>query len=475
MTRLTSRLSDAANLLVSSAFVMHSFGVAYSYPLLYMLYNTLMKVQSISIPSVPPESSMSGISILRIGPFPIDSNYAFQLREAILQYLAETTTTTTAVPVAVAVPVPVAAPVDNPATLERTSNGTNPDFQFSITNRYFSANVRLAGIDDDNELSNDTTTETTASTTMASEDGIILVFDAERSYPKYATSITSSFDAMEAIHDQAVRSHQCGELLRLVVSIGNQRVVQYNGTTHPLSDQEYEEEYSRRILWCLDRGYEYIEVPDLSDTSQGHDVRDKDGFARIIEAISGTVWTSAIMASPQQQTLQKSFAETRKDINNVSTPVSAPPDPDVDGGYEPPNPSDFSFIAVDENDQERERKAHKALLADCVTEATTDVTNSDATTTKNEQQQQQQQQSEELQQERAMNALEASLNEARRIRELSKSGQLSDEERRKRATDAAMLILQTMEQMGFQDDEDDDDEDLDDDNSLVVDDTLEEK
>ena len=95
----------------------------------------------------------------------------------------------------------------------------------------------------------------------------------------------------------------------------------------------------------------------------------------------------------------------------------------------------------------------------------------DQTCKKNEQQQQW----EDLQQERAMNALEASLNEARRIRELSKSGQLSDEERRKRATDAAMLILQTMEQMGFQDDEDDDDEDLDDDNSLVVDDTLEEK
>ena len=44
-------------------------------------------------------------------------------------------------------------------------------------------------------------------------------------------------------------------------------------------------EYSRRILWCLDREFEYVEA-DCSEQGQqqGHDERDKEGFARIIEA-----------------------------------------------------------------------------------------------------------------------------------------------------------------------------------------------
>jgi Alpha and gamma adaptin binding protein p34 len=395
------------------------------------------------------------VSILRIGPFPIDSEYALHLREAILKYLANGTTT----------PSSAAVEFNENVSLETVSDEDKQKYQFSITNRYFTADVRLAGIDHD-ELSNGT------DTTATNEDGIILVFDAERSHPKYATSITSSFDAMESIHDQAVKSSQCGELLRLCVSIGNNRVVLYNGVTHELSDKEYEEEYSRRILWCLDHGYEYIEVPDLADISQGHDARDKDGFARIIEAISGTVWTSAVMVSKQQQTLQQSFAETRKDIRITATPASSQPDHNANGAYEPPNPLDFPPVAVDENDQERERKAHEALLADCISETApgdtvaVDASNGNKAATNALH-------SEELQQERAMNALEASLNEARRIRELSKSGQLSDEDRRKRASDAAILIMQTMEQMGFNDDEDDDD--IDDDNSLADEDIVDGK
>jgi hypothetical protein len=406
---------------------------------------------------------MSCVSVLRIGPFPIDSDAAHKLREAIVKHLAVARTgTTTGTP---------GERVDTNIGIQLES----PHYQFSITNRYFSANVRLAGIDEETSSNvNDpnTSTRTSDSAMSMSEDGMILVFEAERSHPKYATSITSSFDAMEPIHDHAMMRSRCGELLRLCVSVGNNRVVQYNGSTQVLSDKEYEDEYSRRILWCLDHGYEYVEVPDLLDTSQGHDARDKDGFARIIEAISGTVWTSAIMAPNQQLTLQQSFAETRKDVNIVATTpphnsssLSLPPDQAVnDDGYEPPNPQDFPSATVDENDQERERKAHEALLAECISETQTDDNTtafaaSNGTTAMT---------TEELKQERAMNALEASLNEARRIRELSKSGQLSDEERRKRAADAAMLIMKTMEQMGFN--EDDDDEEIDDDNSLVDDD-----
>ena len=375
------------------------------------------------------------MSILRIGPFSEDYNGAQKLREAILQYLA--------------------SPVSDDDTISFPTASTR-GYQCSITNRYFSANVSLVAVDEETVI--------TDTTTSFSEDGMILVFDAERSHPKYATSISCSFDAMESIHDRAVQRNMCGELLRLCVSIGNHRAVHYNGTTQPLTEKEYEEEYSRRILWCLDRGYEYIEVPDLTDTSQGHNVRDKDGFARIIEAIAGTVWTSAVMAAKQQQTLQQSFAETRTEINIPPPNVDAN-DNDADVAnqshyhhhhhhhheYEPPS------IAFDENDQERERQAQAALLADCVRDDTAAAAAAiDASPPITEPPSAA---AEERHQERSLHAFEASLNEARRIRELSRSGQLSDDERRKRASDAAMLILQTMEQMGLDDDDDENDED----------------
>jgi hypothetical protein len=56
---------------------------------------------------------------------------------------------------------------------------------------------------------------------------------------------------------------------------------------------------------------------------------------------------------------------------------------------------------------------------------------------------------EEFEQERAMDALEGSLREANRLRELSRSGTLSDEERRARAGDAAMLLMKMMGKAGF--------------------------
>jgi hypothetical protein len=44
--------------------------------------------------------------------------------------------------------------------------------------------------------------------------------------------------------------------------------------------------YTRRVLWCLDHGYEYVQV-DLMEygRSIGHSDREKEGFARIVEAV----------------------------------------------------------------------------------------------------------------------------------------------------------------------------------------------
>jgi hypothetical protein len=56
----------------------------------------------------------------------------------------------------------------------------------------------------------------------------------------------------------------------------------------------------------------------------------------------------------------------------------------------------------------------------------------------------------------AFHQLERMLTEARCIREASRSSQMSDEERRARAGDAAMKLMGLLDQLGFDDDDDDD-------------------
>jgi len=245
---------------------------------------------------------------------------------------------------------------------------------------------------------------------------------------------------MEQIHDRAVSGDTpVGDLLRLCVGVGKNET---------LSTKEYEDEYSRRVLWCLDRGYEYVEA-DLSEEGlkYGHDARDKDGFARIVEAVSGTVWSSAVMEKKKQEELKRSYAE---DVAAATTTSTSEQNENTNT-YEPPDPTKLPPVLGSEEDKERERKAREALLAE-----ENNATNSagDGGISKNDNVDMPPKQREELEQERALNALEGSIREAGRIRELSKAGQLSDDERRKRAGDAAMLLMDMMGQMGLESSDD---------------------
>ena len=267
---------------------------------------------------------------------------------------------------------------------------------------------------------------------------MILVFDALLSNPKYSTSMTCSFDSLETIHETAMQQHSVGDLLRLCVGVGNRHEMD-------LTDSEYEAEYARRVLWCLDRGYEYVET-DLQNVHEGHDDRDKEGFARIIEAISGTVWSTAVMNKKKQKELKQSYQEEAANIRgeNKGGQLS-----ENGGSYEPPTidtetPKETSSTLTD---QERETKARQALLVDVEDEAAPE---NGATLSESRQA--------ELEEERNLNALESSLHEARRIRELSQSGQLTDEERRQRASEAATLIYEMMGKMGFDSDSEENDD-----------------
>ena len=123
-------------------------------------------------------------------------------------------------------------------------------------------------------------------------------------------------------------------------------------------------------------------------------------------------------------------------------------------------------MLLDTNDDEtREEQARQAILQqsgiteDGQVDATTAGSDgADTVNAANHDQQQQQQQRREREQERAFDNLESALRQASSIREMSRTANLSDEDRRKRAGDAANLLLTLMQQVGMDDDDDSDEE-----------------
>ena len=349
-------------------------------------------------------STSTCISVLRIGPFPEGNNCAIKLKAALLNHFA----------------------VESNRSAEKDT--------IILSNKYFTAQICLAEI---GSTFHAITADHGGSSTIPTfaEDGLLLVFDSVMSNPNNAHAPLASFDCMESVHDRAVRGETpAGDLLRLCIGVGKNET---------LSTKDYEQEYSRRVLWCLDRGYEYVEA-DLSESgvTSGHDARDKEGFARIVEALAGTVWSSAVM---ERRVQVKRINSNPHDAADPAGSTGYTEESENTCSYEPPDPSVLPPLLRIDEDMERERKARDTLFA--ADRSVDDETNE-------EQNYPDQNREEEIAQERALNALEGSLREASRIRELSKTGQLSDDERRKRAGDAAMLLMDMMGQMDFESSDD---------------------
>lgn len=298
------------------------------------------------------------------------------------------------------------------ATNRKEQGQSNVFNRIEIANKYFTAQIDFLGYSKSSDNgcgSNDLI-----------EDGIILVVDG---------SVVGSniLQAMNPIHDRAVESG-AGELLRLCVVIESANSQLNSATKTP---KEVEQEYSERVLWCLDRGYEYVPACDLSveAVAKGHDERDKEGFARVVEAIKGTVWSSAVMEK-QQQPKAPAPAPSRDDAIE-----------DRSREYIPPS------LTKEEKEEfdEREEKARESLMKEA-NEAVDDASLLA-------------QQREEMKNERMFEEFEGAVREAARIRDMSRSGQLSDGERRQKAGDAALMLMDLMGRMGYDEDEDGPDDD----------------
>jgi len=266
----------------------------------------------------------------------------------------------------------------------------------SLSNKYFTAKVQFLDI-------GSTTSSTTRNhLSSAMEDGIILTFQDFKTH-----SLKESFDRLDSIHTLAQSLQQCGDKLRLCIGIVHSDNATATTNTHTSNNDNdddrnslYEEEYQRRILWCLDRGYEYIEA-DLSEEGMksGHGDREKEGYARILEAFEATLWSSAIRVS----TTNNSMIRPKSSQNEKTLEVSSLKETTLHG-------------KSDTNNQNYDETYFEDL--------------------------------------------DTAMKEALRIRNDARSGILNDEERKKRAGDAAMNLMKLLQQMGL-DEEDGEEEDSD--------------
>lgn len=336
--------------------------------------------------------------------------------------------------------------VEDPHDNDRTAVLSSSSHVISVRNRYFQASVLLLldpyeaieelvpdslwikHDDDDDE-----TKKNHPKLFQGKEDGLILVLDeaelstttttGEQQHASNTSSCTNRSTRLNAtssvvssglggnshwhdLHEQY--SGQAGELLRLCVSVVDENE---QASSYPKKGtKEYEERYSERVLWCLDREYEYVEASlEQKALETGHDERDKDGFARVVEAISGTVWSSAVMIdSKKQQALKKNFVNEYANTETIETTEER------ESEYVPPD-----LV-------EREELAKAEILNQC------NIKEEDK----------------EAGEERKLEELENALREATRIRDLSRSGSLTDEQRRERAGEAATLLMNIMGQFG---------------------------
>lgn len=339
-------------------------------------------------------------SVVRLGPSD-DHVCTKLLRNALVSYFEKQST--------------------NPSAIDEKSDSST----ITISNKYFTANVMLEEIGGSG-----------ASTNNTKEDGVILVFDALQSNPDRSASSDggASFDSLSLAHEKAEESETCGDLLRLCVGVSLTSL-----SPEEIRGKDCEKEYSRRILWCLDRGYEYVEA-DLSQEGQkaGHDDRDKEGFARVVEAIQGTVWSSADMSKTKSKQLKDSYQEDMSALESKEEQQR-----EGENIYEPPDPSKFAPIQSKNDDNLTKKmlgtdpKAEPGLLMDPEKVGPEEMA----------------QLRKALEAENVFDQMEGMLKEASRIREASKNGMLSNEERRERAGDAANALMDLMNHVGFEDDD----------------------
>lgn len=342
---------------------------------------------------------------------------------------------------------------------DRTKS-TNNKYEITLNNKYFSANIRMQTISvnekNDNEnissIAND-------DKDIVNEDGVILVFPSngcnQKSQKSKSENIIQSL--LTPLHQHALIMNQCGDHLRLCIAVTKTDDSQEIHQPHEVRDEE--EIYSERVLWCLDHGYEYIQA-DLSSEGlkTGFEEREKDGFARIIEAMQSTVWSCAVMhrrkKHPIMTTQPHQPTATALSVTaNTTNPTDLTTCADSDGAKT--NANSINSKKVESSDDEMNSTENGPGNAQLMEQ---DVpTSSHYSQSQDEAVKEVKEECESFetkQEEFIFDSLESIMRDATRLRQDARDNKLSDEDRRRRAADTAMKLMGLLD---LDDDDDDDD------------------
>lgn len=132
----------------------------------------------------------------------------------------------------------------------------------AIKNRYYSANVTVMCLD---------VTSAAESGQMSGVDACVVVNPSD----------LSALSAVLADHDFGTRL-----MVRLL-----------DGPEVEGEEGSEDESPSELLLWCLDHGFELV-TADRSNLFVTWGEREKDGLARVVEALQPTMWTGMVKADP---------------------------------------------------------------------------------------------------------------------------------------------------------------------------------
>jgi len=324
-----------------------------------------------------------------------------------------------------------------------------------ISNQYFDAHVLLQRLRTIVPSSTTASSEVTCGDDKskdAEEDGIILIFHSNNSANK--EEISKSFNAVSRHHRMAESSQQCGDLLRLCIGISKHDHMESHNSSITTGDEEEsegeeqrykEEEYTRRVLWCLDHGYEYVEA-DLTEygRSVGHSDREKEGFARIVEAVGNTVWSTAKMHLRKVRQLKSCYGADKNSIvestSNIDHAMTNSPVAITE------NNADVTVLSTTvENDDARQQQSNEVMR----TTETTEITINDdhyvpsSSNANHDCVENLMNLTEDLE-EVKLESLEFLIQEANRIRDSARKGNISDDVRRRQAGEMAMRLLSVL-------------------------------
>jgi len=347
-------------------------------------------------------------SILRVGgPSSSGSDAAISIIQSHLTKHFSSTST----------PTPMPTP-----SLNKTSGDGGTELPLlSLSNKYFTAAIQLKScycLEDDKDIPNSN------NHMNEKEDGIMLIFPSDN----------TSVDTLSSIHEEITSKIDIGDTLRLCISTTSPAATATARST--LSSKEIEALYSSRVLWCLDHGYEYIEV-NVSEhgMTSGFDQREKDGFARVVEAIQGTVWSSAIMKNNKSQSrLSESTSEKKEVVVN--------------------HEKQMNIRQEKEGVASKQDDVHNILTTEATTTPTTSSPKSSHDEIYNAERDKTENEDDERKNEAVLGDIEQVMKEANRIRHESKhDNNISDEDRRQRAGEAATMLMGLLDQLGFDDDD----------------------